>query len=96
MSPVDKARHDTPDGCVRFWDASNYAGRHWDYNPASGYKDVPVEMHDHAHSFYSKAHRAVHAVNWFGEGHKETRVIHHGDHRWNWDFGEKLDAVQPG
>jgi hypothetical protein len=94
-NPVDKAKRETPDGTVRFWGNTNYGGPHWDYTPSSGYQDAPPGIHDHALSFYSKVHDAVHAVNWFGEGQKETRVIRRGDHRWNWDFGEKLDAVQP-
>jgi hypothetical protein len=98
-SPLERAKRETPDGCVRFWSVTNYGGgpgvQKWDYNPKSGYQDAPPGIHDHALSFYSKVHRPVHAVNWFGEGQKETRVIRGGDHRWDWDFGEKLDACQP-
>jgi hypothetical protein len=67
--PVDKAKRETPDGCVRFWGSTNFGGQgvpHWDYNPDSGYKDVPSDMHDHAYSFYSKLHRNVNAINWRG------------------------------
>ncbi|MGQ0778052.1 MAG: hypothetical protein ACT4NY_27180 [Pseudonocardiales bacterium] len=95
MATINEAQRETPDGHVRFWAGANWEGDAWNYNPRSGYQDVPPYILNHAYSFYSKLHVNVDAVDWRNKPSKEVRIIRPGDYRRNWDFGRRLDAVGP-
>lgn len=80
-------------GEVCFYTEPGYAGASWCYRPP-GYADVPGSLHDNAASFESNADVTVYAIDWVRPGECLYRTIWTGDRSTNWEWRNKLDAVQ--
>ncbi|MER7346426.1 hypothetical protein ABT390_13645 [Streptomyces aurantiacus] len=80
-------------GEVCFHTEPGYAGASWCYRPP-GYADVPAPLHNNAASFESNADVTVYALDWVGPGDCLYRTIWTGDRSPNWEWRNKLDAVQ--
>ncbi|MEU7579998.1 hypothetical protein AB0B50_20645 [Streptomyces sp. NPDC041068] len=80
-------------GDVCFYTEPGYAGASWCYRPP-GYADVPAPVHDNAASFESNADVTVYAIDWVRPGECLYRTIWTGDRSTNWEWRNKLDAVQ--
>ncbi|MEV7003871.1 hypothetical protein AB0N62_40355 [Streptomyces sp. NPDC093982] len=80
-------------GEVCFYTQPGYAGASWCYRPP-GYADVPAPLHDNAASFESNADVTVYAIDWVRPGECLYRTIWTGDRSTNWEWRNKLDAVQ--
>ncbi|GGV21532.1 hypothetical protein [Streptomyces spectabilis] len=80
-------------GDVCFYTEPGYAGASWCYRPP-GYADVPAPLHDNAASFESNADVTVYAIDWVRPGECLYRTIWTGDRSTNWEWRNKLDAVQ--
>ncbi|MEU5996787.1 hypothetical protein ABZ837_03035 [Streptomyces sp. NPDC047197] len=88
LPPLDRAV-----GEVCFSTEPGYAGASWCYRPP-GYTDVPERLHNNAASFESNADVTVYAIAWVGPGQCLYRTIWSGDRSPNWEWRNKLDAVQ--
>ncbi|MDH2424193.1 peptidase inhibitor family I36 protein [Sphaerisporangium sp. TRM90804] len=77
-------------GEICFWRDRDYAGAPWRWTPASGYRDMPSNLHDHVYSFYSNATGCF--IDW---DPAERRRVNPGDYAKAYDtnFGRRIDAV---
>ncbi|SDY40739.1 hypothetical protein SAMN05421504_105461 [Amycolatopsis xylanica] len=69
------------------------SGQRWDYDPNSGYQDLPDYLHDNVNSFKSRAKGCFIA---YTDNGKETRVVNDGDYQSVYGrgrFGSIMDAV---
>ncbi|MFJ3926619.1 peptidase inhibitor family I36 protein [Streptomyces sp. NPDC090022] len=81
-----------PGGSVCFYSKADYRGQSWEWTRHSGYRDMPAGLHDHVGSFVAGTDACF--INW---GPKETRSVHNGDWRRDYqgDFGGRIDGVGP-
>lgn len=77
-------------GQVCFWYSRNFSGTPWRWTPASGYRDMPSNLHDHVYSFYANASACF--IDW---DPRERRRATPGDYAKAYDtnFGKRIDAV---
>lgn len=83
-------------GHVCFWPepGETGAGGGWCYDPARGGFAVPDDrVLRHARSFTSQVDRTVYALHFPAQGPCLQRVIRGGDYSENWEWWDKLDAV---
>lgn len=83
-------------GHVCFWPepGETGAGGGWCYNPADGGFAVPPDrVLRHAKSFSSQVDRTVYALHFPRQGPCLQRTIWGGDYSGNWEWWDKLDAV---
>ncbi|WP_427921390.1 peptidase inhibitor family I36 protein [Streptomyces sp. cg40] len=79
-------------GEICFWHDRNYSGTPWRWSPASGYRDMPSNLHDHVYSFVANANGCF--IDWSPQ---EKRPVLTGDYAQAYDtnFGTRIDAVGP-
>lgn len=79
-------------GEICFWHDRNYSGTPWRWSPASGYRDMPSNLHDHVYSFKANANACF--IDWSPQ---EKRPVVSGDYAQAYDtnFGKRIDAVGP-
>lgn len=79
-------------GEICFWHDRNYSGTPWRWSPASGYRDMPSNLHDHVYSFKANANACF--IDWSPQ---EKRPVLSGDYAQAYDtnFGTRIDAVGP-
>ncbi|MFE2420339.1 peptidase inhibitor family I36 protein [Streptomyces hokutonensis] len=79
-------------GEICFWHDKNYSGTPWRWSPASGYRDMPSNLHDHVYSFKADANACF--IDWSPQ---EKRPVLSGDYAQAYDtnFGTRIDAVGP-
>lgn len=88
------ARHRADENCgageICFWHDRNYSGTPWRWSPASGYRDMPSNLHDHVYSFKANANGCF--IDWSPQ---EKRAVNSGDYAQAYDtnFGTRIDAV---
>lgn len=77
-------------GEICFWHDRNYSGTPWRWSPASGYRDMPSNLHDHVYSFKANANACF--IDWSPQ---EKRAVNTGDYAQAYDtnFGKRIDAV---
>ncbi|TJZ56785.1 hypothetical protein FCH28_04435 [Streptomyces piniterrae] len=83
-------------GKVCFWSEPGEmgAGGAWCYDPAAGGFAVPADhVHRHAKSFSSQVNSTVYALHFPSQGPCLQRRIYGGDYSENWEWWDKLDAV---
>ncbi|MFE0463555.1 peptidase inhibitor family I36 protein [Kitasatospora sp. NPDC058965] len=81
-----------PGGSICFWSEEGFSGAYWEWTAASGYRDMPPNLHDHVGSFNANARACF--INWQPV---EKRDVFAGDWRSQYlgDFGGRIDAVGP-
>lgn len=90
------AQHRADENCgageICFWHDRNYSGTPWRWSPASGYRDMPSNLHDHVYSFKANANACF--IDWSPQ---EKRPVVSGDYAKAYDtnFGTRIDAVGP-
>jgi hypothetical protein len=90
------AQHRADENCgageICFWHDRNYSGTPWRWSPASGYRDMPSNLHDHVYSFKADANACF--IDWDPQ---EKRPVVSGDYAQAYDtnFGTRIDAVGP-
>ncbi|WOX11072.1 peptidase inhibitor family I36 protein [Streptomyces sp. N50] len=88
------ASHRADENCgageICFWHDRNYSGTPWRWSPASGYRDMPSNLHDHVYSFKANANACF--IDWSPQ---EKRAVNTGDYAQAYDtnFGTRIDAV---
>ncbi|MEV0373506.1 hypothetical protein AB0I10_27445 [Streptomyces sp. NPDC050636] len=83
-------------GHVCFWPEPGETGPGggWCYNPAPGGFAVPADhVLRHAKSFGSQVDKTVYALHFPSQGRCLQRTIRGGDYSENWEWWDKLDAV---
>ncbi|MDK1344611.1 peptidase inhibitor family I36 protein [Streptomyces sp. 378] len=82
-----------PGGSVCFFSETDFRGSRWEWTAASGYRDLPPQLHDNVGSFVAGTDACF--INW---APKETRQVHNGDWRraYKGDFGGRIDGVGSG
>ncbi|MCG5214220.1 hypothetical protein [Streptosporangium sp. KLBMP 9127] len=70
----------------------NYSGTPWRWTRASGYRDMPSNLHDHVYSFYANTNGCF--IDW---NPQEKRTVNSGDYAQAYDtnFGRRIDAIAP-
>ncbi|MER7174899.1 hypothetical protein [Streptomyces mesophilus] len=81
-------------GAVCFHTEPGGDGASWCYRPSWGYADVPEPLHNNAASFESDADVTVYAIDWVSPSECHYQSIWPGDLSTNWEWRNKLDAVQ--
>jgi hypothetical protein len=82
-----------PGGSVCFFSGEGFGGSSWEWTAASGYRDMPPNLHDHVGSFVANTTSCF--IDYAPAGRRTTNP---GDWRTRYldDFGGRIDAVQPG
>ncbi|MFC7303080.1 hypothetical protein ACFQVC_02450 [Streptomyces monticola] len=83
-------------GYVCFWPEPGETGPGggWCYNPTpGGFAEPEARVLRHAKSFASQVDKTVYALHFPGQGPCLQRTIHGGDWSGNWEWWNRLDAV---